>query len=156
MPETTAPFTYRHTQKGPWHLLLYASAAAILAVAWLVRAHFWLEDIFLATGLIVALLGASLQQLTVEDEGNQLAVRFGPLPLWRKRIWYDDIQEVGKGRVSLHDSYGVHWSRWGGWVFSVRGRDCVAIRLRRGILRVGTDDPDGLLRFLENRIAKRN
>lgn len=145
--------TYRHTQKAPWYLLLYALAGLFLAVGWCVHAEFPLEAILLATGFFMILLGASFQRLTVEDEGNQLAIRFGPFPLFRKRIWYEDIVEVGKDRMIFGDSWGIHWSPWGGWVWSIRGRDCVRIRRKRGIIRIGTDDLDGLTEFLNGRIS---
>jgi hypothetical protein len=151
MNETTP--TYCHTQSAPWFLLLYGLAVVILVAAPKAHPEF-LHAVFVATGLFMFLLGASLQRLSVEDEGNQLAVRFGPLPLFRRRIWYDDIREVSKGKVGFHDCWGVHWSPWSGWIFSIRGRDCVVVRLRRGTVRIGTDDADGLLRFLKSRMPR--
>jgi hypothetical protein len=143
--------SYRHTQKGAWALLLYVIAVAFLIVSWYVPLPA-LRIIFLVTGLFMFLLAASFHHLTVADEGNQLAIRFGPLPLFRKRIFYDDIREVEAGRTSFLDGWGIHLSLRGGWVWNIWGRDCVIIRLKRGIIRVGTDDPDGLAAFLRNRI----
>jgi hypothetical protein len=92
--------TYEHTQKAPWHLLLFAMAAGFLTIGWIVRADpiaFWSLSL---TGPLMFVLGMSFRQLTVADEGNQLVIRFGPFPLFRKRIWYDDIREVEKGRTT--------------------------------------------------------
>ena len=145
--------TYHHTQKGPWSLLLYALTAAFLTAGWLMPL-LALRITFLVTGLFMFLLGVSLGHLTVADEDTQLAIRFGPFPLFRKRIWYDDIREVETGRTTFLDGWGIHWSPWGGWVWNIRGWECVVIRLKRGTLRVGTDDPHGLAEFLKTRIAK--
>ena len=42
-----------------------------------------------------------------------------------------------------------------GWVWSIWGRDCVVLRLRKGILRVGTDDVEELARFVENKVSEK-
>jgi hypothetical protein len=152
----TTPYlsTYRRTQKGPWWLLMFAMAAVFLTVSWCVQGVLALGITFLITGIFMFLLGMSLRYLTVEDEGDRLAIRFGPLPVFVKRIFYDDILEVEKGRTTLLDGWGIHLSLRGGWVWNIWGFDCVVLRLNRGILRVGTDDPDGLIEFLKARTGQ--
>jgi hypothetical protein len=61
---------YHHTQKTPWLLLLFAFAALFFIVAWVARAEPVLPAILLVTGLLMAVLGYSVQQLTVCDEGD--------------------------------------------------------------------------------------
>jgi len=132
---------------------LVALTAAFVAVSvclWSVPA---LIITFLVTGLSMFLLGRALGYLAVVAEGDHLAIRFGPLPLFRKRIRYDDIREVKTGRTTLLDGWGIHWNPWGGWVWNIWGRDCVVIRLNKGVFRVGTDDPRGLAEFLKGRIS---
>lgn len=148
------PQTYHHTQKGPWHWLMFVLAAVFLTVSWFVRDVPALMITFSATGVFMFLLGASLRHLTVADEGNLLAIRFGPFPLFRRRIWYDDIVEFEKGRTTFIEGWGIHMSPRGGWVWNIWGRDCIVLRLKRGTLRVGTDDPDNLCRFLESRVPR--
>ncbi len=148
------PFTvtYHHTQKGPWGLLCYAFAAAFLVAA-IYLPVLALQITFLVTALFMLLLGASLGNLTVEDEGDQLAIHFGPVPLFRKRISYDDILEVEQARTTFLEGWGIHWSPGGGWVWNIWGYDCVVLRLKRGTLKVGTDDAEGLADFLKTRIT---
>jgi hypothetical protein len=134
--------TYYHSQKGPWWLLLYILTAVFATAAWFSPVPA-LQITFLVTGLFMFLLGLSFHHLTVAAEGGQLAIYFGPLPLFRKRIWYDDIIDAEKGRTTFLDGWGIHWSPWGGWVW----------RLKRGKLKIGTDDADGLAGFLKTRIA---
>jgi hypothetical protein len=143
--------SYHHTQKGPWGLMCYAFAVTFLvtSVSLPVLA---LQITFLVTALLMLLLGASLGCLTVEDEGDRLAVRFGPFPLFCRRISYEDIIEVERGRTTFLEGWGIHWSPWGGWVWNVWGYDCVVLRLKRGKLKIGTDDAEGLAGFLRDRI----
>jgi len=98
-------------------------------------------------------LGMAFQHLTVSDEGMQLAIRFGPFPLFRRRIWYDDIRNVERGRLTIVEGWGIQLSLRGGWVWSIWGLDCVVIRLSRGTIWVGTDDADNLVRFLQSRMS---
>ena len=102
--------------------------------------------------LFMLLLGASCGHLTIEDEGDRLSVRFGPFPLFRRRIPYDDILEVETGRTTFLEGWGIHWSPWGGWVWNIWGYDCVLLRLKRGKLKIGTDDAAGLAEFVSSRI----
>lgn len=147
--------SYRHTQKGPWSLLLYVLATMFLTVCWYAPL-LPLQITFLITGILMFPLGMSFHHLTVADEGDRLAIRFGPLPLFRKRISYSDIDAVEKGRTMILDGWGIHLSLRGGWVWNIWGRDCVVIRLKQGIIRVGTDDPDGLAEFLKGRVSERS
>ncbi len=113
---------------------------------------FPLRITFLVTGMLMFLLGVSFHHLTVEDDGDQLAVRFGPFPLFRRRIPYEDIIEVEAGRTTFLDGWGIHWSPWGGWVWNVWGYDCVVLRLKGGKLKIGTDDAEALAAFVKHRI----
>ena len=143
--------SYDHTQKAPWYLLLFAFAALFLTVAWVTRAEPVVPTILVVAGLLMAMLGYSFQDLTVCDEGDRLAIRFGPLPLFKRRIPYDDIIGVEIGRTTIMDGWGIHWSPWGGWVWSLCTGRCVVIRRRRGVIRVGTDDAEALAEFLKYR-----
>jgi hypothetical protein len=70
----------------------------------------------------------------------------------RRRIPYDDMTGVEIGRTTIMDGWGIHWSPWGGWVWSLSAGRCVVIRRRRGVIRVGTDDAERLVEFLMTRI----
>ena len=78
--------SYQHTQKAPWFLLLAAFATLLFTIAWVTRAEPVLPAILVVTGLLMSVLGYSFQDLTVCDEGDRLAVRFGPLPLFQRQI----------------------------------------------------------------------
>ncbi len=143
---------YRHTQKGPWPALLVALAAVFLAVSWFVP-DAPLRILLVVCALSMLVLAPSFGQLTVADEGDRLAVRFGPLPLFQRQIRYSDIRIVERGRTTLLDGWGIHWHPWRGWVWNVWGRDCIVLRLEKGIVRIGTDDREGLARLLIDKLG---
>jgi len=143
--------SYHHTQKGPWGLMCYAFAATFV-VASVSLPVLALQITFFVTALFMLLLGASCGSLTVEHEGDRLSVRFGPFPLFRRNIPYDDILDVETGRTTFLEGWGIHCSPWGGWVWNIWGYDCVLLRLKRGKLKVGTDDAEGLAEFVSSRI----
>lgn len=87
---TEAP-GYTHMQKAPLCLILYGSALACVALAWLVGET---PGIFIAggVGLLIALLAPAFHYLNVVDKGDVLAIRFGPIPLFHTTVRYADIE----------------------------------------------------------------
>ncbi len=104
-------------------------------------------------GALMITIALLFQFLKVRDSGEKLVIQFGPLPLFRKRIAYDDIQSVAVGRTVLLEGWGIHYSPRGGWVWNIWGRDCVVITRRQGVIRVGTNDADHLAAFLESKLS---
>ena len=103
---------------------------------------------------MMVLLGSAFHHLTVEDHGVRLAIRFGPLPLFRRTVRYAAIDGVEVGRTLILDGWGIHMSLRGGWVWNLWGRDCVVVHLKNGVLRIGADDAPILARFLEGKIVQ--
>jgi hypothetical protein len=145
--------TYSHTQEAPLSLILFGSAIPFFVIAWLVHQEPITVTVMIGGGLLTALVGLVFHHLTVEDEGDRLAIRFGPLPFVRTSIRYADIQRVEVGRTTFVDGWGIHLSPRGGWVWNIWGRDCVVIHRERGIFRIGTDDAPNLARFLEGKMS---
>lgn len=141
--------SYRHTQRAPLCLLLYALAITYLVLTWVLRQEPVLVWVFPVTSLFVLVLAASFHHLTVSDEGGHLSISFGPLPLFHRSVRYDDIKQIEVGKTTLLDGWVIHMSLRGGWVWNLWGWDCVVLWLRNGTLRVGTDDAGNLARFLE-------
>ena len=145
---------YSHTQKAPLCLLVYALAAVFLALGWFVQDAPPIPWLFPPIGLLMLVVAASFHHLTVEDQGDVLSVRFGPIPLFRKTVQYSDIVKVEVGRTLLLDGLGIHMSIRGGWVWNLWGRDCVVVHFRNGgVFRIGTDDAENLAGFLEGKIS---
>lgn len=151
----TATPGYSHTQKAPLCLILYGSALACVALIFMIGET---PGIYIGggVGLLVALLAPCFHYLAVEDQGDVLAVRFGPVPLFRRTVRYADIGSVEVGRTLLLDGWGIHLSVRGGWVWNLWGKTCVVVHFEDGgTLRVGTDDADHLVEFLRSKIGER-
>lgn len=143
---------YRHTQKAPLYLLLVAFTILFFVLGWTLRDIPPVSVIMPIVGALMLILGLSFRHLTVADEGDRLAIQFGPLPLFRTKICYQDIQRVEIGKTTLLDGWGIHLSLQGGWVWNIWGRDCVVVH-HQGITRIGTDEAEILAQFLKTKIA---
>jgi hypothetical protein len=148
---------YDHVQHGRLHWLILLAAAGAAAGG---LGFGDLEDgaprlVLLVVGVLMAVFGTSICWLRVRDDGNALLVSFGPLPLFRRRVHYEGITGVERGRSLVIEGWGIHFMPGRGWTWNLWGRDTVVVRLKDRTLRIGTDDPVGLLRFLEQRLQDR-
>ncbi|MCR9247173.1 MAG: hypothetical protein NXI31_19240 [bacterium] len=138
---------YEHTQHSPlWYALLLPMLGGIVIAGMSEEAG--LIGFGVAAAVAFAVLAASFGTLTVQDAGEVLRVRFGPLPLFGTSVQFAAIQSVRATRSRLIDGWGVHWIPGRGWTFNLWGFDCVEVTTDRGLLRIGTDDPAGLVAFL--------
>jgi len=153
MAENMNEFGYSHTQRAPLCLILYGCALACIALGWMVGEAMGLY-VAGGVGLLLALLAPCFHHLTVQDLGDVLGIRFGPIPLFRRTVRYADIKTVEVGRTLILDGWGIHMSIRGGWVWNLWGRDCVVVHLKKGVLRIGTDDAANLAAFLATRIGE--
>ena len=145
--------SYDHTQRGPLCCLLYLPAAVMIGVAVTLRQDLILGGILLAAGLFSLLMASAFHFLRINDAGDRLQIRFGPLPLFRRDVRYAEIESVEIGRTTVLDGWGIHRSLQGGWVWNLWGRDCVVLGLASSKLRIGTDDPRGLADFLRDKLG---
>ena len=145
--------SYKHVQHAPICLLLYGLAIVFLVLGLVLNTEPPIPWLFPPIGLVIFVLAASFHHLTVEDQIEHLSISFGPIPLFRQTIRYDDIISAKIGRTTILDGWGIHMSLRGGWVWNLWGRDCVILQLRKGILRAGTDDAVNLADFLNQKIS---
>ena len=142
---------YDHTQYAPMYWLILVPAFAMAGAA-----YFSLRDaefvyLQVMSGFLFA-VGFSFRWLRVVDEGAHLALRYGPLPIFRRRIAFADIADARRSTSSFIDGWGIHWVPGRGWTFNLWGFDCVLVTLQDGrTMRIGTDDADGLSHFLQQR-----
>lgn len=143
---------YHHTQTGPWHFLLFSIGLlqAYLAVA--LRNEAPLNIIFAITASLMLVLGFSVRSLTIEDVGDGLSVRFGPLPLFKKKILYRDIASAKVTHTTLLDGFGIHYSLRGGWVWNIWGYPCVHLQFRKGQMWLGSNEPEKLLAAIQKKL----
>jgi hypothetical protein len=94
-------------------------------------------------------LAGAFHHLTVDDAGDSLSIRFGPVPLFRRIVRYEDMSSVEVSQTTFLDGWGIHMSVRGGWVWNLWGRDCVVIHMLNRTLRVGSDDWESLAEYLK-------
>jgi len=93
---------YHRTQQAPLYLILVAVGVGMLAGAWLTPIQA-VQIVVLFSGGLMLVLAATFRQLTVRDEANHLLIQFGPLPLFRRRVPYSDMERAERGRTSILD-----------------------------------------------------
>ena len=146
--------TYNHTQHGRRHNVLFAFSLVTLTDAWLASNEAVIVNVLLVSAATFALCGMMFGSLSICDEGDWLALRFGRLPVFRKRICYADITGVEVGRTSILDGWGIHYFPGRGWTYNILGLDCVKLTLGRKVIRVGTDDAVNLAKFLAEKTCR--
>ena len=146
---------YQHTQSGGLHWILIIASAIFFGFAYFAppEEQPWIRPLLVAVGGINILLSLCFQAQTVRTTDQDLVVRFGPIPLFGRRIPLAKIEEVEPVRWSLLDGFGIHYVIGRGWTYNLWGFDLVRIRVGRSHVRVGTDDVEGLTGALRARIA---
>ncbi|NLW49899.1 MAG: DUF3093 family protein [Candidatus Brocadiaceae bacterium] len=153
---------YEHRQRGPWLWLMGLPALALIAAGVYARGMGAETSAPLAAcGLLLLAVGACFAWLDVRGEPEALVAEFKPLRLFSVRVPYETMQSAERMRTRLFlHGYGMHGIPGRFAVYNTWGFDAVRIRLKkpRGLTRVrsvivGTDDPEGLLAFLNERIG---
>jgi len=143
---------YSHTQRGPLGHILVATAAVLLVIAWL-SGQTAPTIITSVVAVLLMLAALTFGSLTVRDEGQWLALRYGPLPVFRKRVPYGQITSVEPGRTSIIDGWGIHWIPGRGYTYNLWGFSCVKLAVGDRTIRVGSDEPDKLVEFLKSKLT---
>jgi len=143
---------YSKTQKGPIQYLLYGVVAVLLPLAWLNRQEPAAVVVLACVAVVMILAGLAFGYMTVRDEGDRLAIRYGPLPIFRRRIPYAAITAVEPGRSSIIDGWGIHYIPFRGMTYNLWGFGCAKICLGKRVIRVGSDDVENLVGFLRGKI----
>lgn len=144
---------YEHTQRGWIDELLYLVALLVLGLAWLLAGPPVVMWMNVGLAAMFVFLAFCFRSLTVRDDGERLELRFGPLPLFGRRLRDDAMTAVERGRTSLIDGWGIHYIPGRGTTYNLAGFDCVVVHLGRKTIRIGTDDADNLLQFLQTKVA---
>lgn len=106
------------------------------------------------TGAALVFAGSCFGTLTITGDRDALALRYGPLPVFRKRFPYDKITAVRQGRSALIDGWGIHYIPGRGWTYNLWGYDCALLEMDGRTIRIGSDDAQRLVEFLQSRITR--
>ena len=143
---------YHHTQESPLCVLFFRTAVVLLVGALFTLDKYPAALILGGGGALAVFLWMAFYDFAIEDQGAFLAIRFGLLPLFRRKVQYTDIEKAEVGRTMILDGWGIHYRVGGGWVWNLWGRACVVIHFKNGsVLRIGTDDAEKLSEFLERK-----
>lgn len=144
---------YSHTQRSPLGVTLLAggSGTEILGIALLVRGEM-IGIVLCLIGFLVISLALCFWWLKIEDQGETLRVQYGPLPIFGTSIRYESMMDVTAGQTSLIDGWGIHYIPTRGWTYNLWGWDCAIITLKNSSVRLGTDDVEGLVEFLNSKL----
>ncbi len=134
-------------------MILFGSSIPCFVLAWIAREQPVVLAVMIVAAVILVRVGLAFHHLTVEDEGDRLAIRFGPLPFMETWIQYADIQQVEVGRTTILDGWGIHRRPGHCWLWNLWGRDCVVIHRQRSDLRVGSDEAENLAEFLRGKMT---
>ena len=144
---------YNHTQKAPLHYILYGVVIAMLPLLWTLADEPGATITISAVMAILLAFSGMFQTLTVRDEGNHLAIRYGPLPVFFKNVRYAEIKSVEPDRTKFIDGWGIHWVPGRGTTYNLWGFDCVKLEVGNRVIRIGSDDVENLVEFLRARLA---
>ena len=145
--------TYDHAQKSLIYLILLGVCLLSIGIGLVAPLGTPLSSALSGGGAVGAFFAFSFKYLRVRDEGDCLAIRFGPLPVFRRRIPYSQITGVEPGRSWVIEGWGIH-NIGRGWIYNLWSFDCVVVHLGAKTVRIGTDDVDGLVGFVKARIAE--
>jgi hypothetical protein len=147
---------YQHTQRGTVSLAIVASTIALyLALCMWIgirvpHARLTLMFVSIAPFVILVPVAWYFSSMTVVVTHDELRWCFGLGRDWR--VARADIESATIVRHGWLGGYGLRWYGPKRWVYIVSGRDTVEVRLKQGgWKRLGTDDPQGLLRSLASK-----
>ncbi|MEM7182319.1 MAG: hypothetical protein AAF518_15500 [Spirochaetota bacterium] len=103
--------------------------------------------------VVLALATWFFSSLTTEVSNESVTAKFGP-GFIRKEIPFSEISEVSVVKNKWWYGWGIRVIP-GGWLLNVSGLDAVEIRRKdKGIIRIGTDEPQKLLQAIEAHSAQ--
>lgn len=144
---------YEHTQVGMLQIVAILGVMVIIITTTLLAGAFLIPLAVLGLLVFAVLCFATL---TVSVCDDAVRIRFGPIGLFTREFPVADIASAAAVRNPWYYGYGIRWTP-DGPLYNVAGKDAVEIRQYSGkTVRIGTDEPDVLLREIELARTGRN
>jgi len=142
---------YKHTQIG--YLLIIALGAGTLMAAYMaVRTNFNPGGLAILVFLLICT--GVFASMTVEVDDQTLKIQFG-LRVFHKAFLLKQVESCRVVENPWYYGWGIHFFGKG-WLYNVSGTQAVELELKNGKrVRIGTDDPEGLLQSIRARLPKR-
>jgi len=127
--------------------LIFCIVFAAILTWWIPLRGLLGVGILMAVLVVVAAVHFAFVSLTIEVGEGELRWHFGP-GVWRKRLPLNSIANVKRDRLPWWYGVGVKYTP-GAWAYLVAPGPAVRIATADGcIIRLGTDDPEGLMNAL--------
>ncbi len=140
---------YFHKQIGWLTIALVGGATLLIGLLWI----FCGELVNAVFFIVLMLLTVLFYCLTVVADDEGLGVRFGIGVIGTKFRW-KDIESCSPVRNKWYYGWGIRRLERG-WMYNVSGLDAVEIYMKNGkIYRIGTDEPETLCNFIQERLTK--
>jgi hypothetical protein len=108
----------------------------------------------LLTVLIMLAAVALFYCLTISVNSRALQFSFG-IGLIRRTIKFEEMESAKQVKNPWYCGWGIRWFGKG-WLYNVSGLDAVELQLKNGkLIRLGTDEPEALLRAINANIGMR-
>lgn len=145
--------TYRHTQYGT--VIILAITIGVFSLLASIGAAGVAQPIPIVLILLLGLGLIIFHALTVEIKDSRLECRLGP-GLVKKTFMLSQIKEAQRVRIPWYAGWGIRWIPGKYLLWRVSGFQAVELALSDGSrFRIGTDEPDELVRAIhENKIRQ--
>ncbi len=143
---------YEHTQRGT---LIIGSVSAAIVLMIVLSLMLGFVTVTVLVGCILVFVLSIMSTLTVSVCDDALKIRFGPIPFIRKSWPVADIMSATAVTNPWYYGYGIRWTPHGP-LYNVSGSMAVEVRLISGkAFRIGTDEPDALVRAIGEACGKK-
>ncbi len=139
---------YHHKQIGYVIIIPLIVLFIIVFTQFLAKGFFPFMLILILIFFIAALV--LFYALTVEIKNSIISCRFG-IGLIRKSISLSEIQTVRAVQNPWYAGWGIRWIPGQYWLWNVSGFEAVELTMKDGKrFRIGTDEPEALVRAIES------
>ena len=139
---------YHHKQIGFVIIIPLIIFFIIVFTPFMLKGVFPFMSILILIFFIAALV--LFYALTVGIQNNIITCRFG-IGLIRKSISITEIQSVRAVQNPWYAGWGIRWIPGQYWLWNVSGFKAVELTLKDGKrFRIGTDEPEALVRAIES------
>jgi hypothetical protein len=141
---------YSHTQPGTLVRVLLGGFTVVLLLMLIFLPG--PNPTTVIVGVVLVLFVAAVlifHSLRVQVSAHEVSIQFG-IGVIKKCFPIAQIRSAEQVKNKWYYGWGIRWLP-GGWLYNVSGMDAVELVMADGKkVRIGTDDPDGLLAAIES------
>ncbi|MCB0193177.1 MAG: hypothetical protein KDJ65_14630 [Anaerolineae bacterium] len=136
---------YKHTQIGYLLLVIYGLVIGLISYIGVVNDF---NPITIAVLVIMLITMTLFPTLTITVDDRMLKLHYG-LGIIHKRFLLEDIDSYRVVENPWYYGWGIRYTPRG-WMFNISGFSAIELQMKSGKhYRIGTDDPTGLARAID-------